>query len=64
MKLDKLPDINKHKNTEEWWEQSKEILKKNIKEAAKRDVNNDIFKVMLDLLEKAKVRKKNNIVEN
>lgn len=52
----KLPNIHKHEDKQEWWNESKKILKKGISQAKKRNPQVDIFDEMLNLIYRIKVQ--------
>ena len=54
--MDKLPNINHHEDKQEWWEESKVILKKGITKAKDKSPQVDVFDAMLDLVERMEIR--------
>jgi hypothetical protein len=54
--MDKLPNLHEHEDKHEWWNESKAILKKGITQAKERNPQVDTFDVMLELVDRMKIR--------
>jgi len=54
--MDKLPNLHKHEDKQEWWQESKEILKRGITQAKERNPQVDTFDEMLELIDRIKIQ--------
>lgn len=54
--MDKLPNAYEHEDKQEWWKESKIILKKGIAQAKERSPQVDTFDEMLKLIDRIKIQ--------
>lgn len=56
--MEVFPDIKKYKNIQEWWKESKKLLRKNISKAMETGSEKEVLKDMVRLLDRLKIRSK------
>jgi len=54
--MDKLPNVHKHEDKQEWWDESKTILKRGIVQAKEKNPQVDVFDTMLELIDRMKIK--------
>jgi len=58
--MDRLEGIKQHEDVQSWWGRNKDVLRNNITAAMKDSENGETFELMLELLEKVKIKEKEN----
>jgi len=58
--VDKLDGIKQHEDIQSWWGRNKDTLRNNITAAMKDSEEKETFELMLELLDKVKIKEKEN----